>query len=109
MRRLSSPLVAASPEYLEELQARYRHHPESVDLSWRVLFSALEDLLQQDKMTISTGNGHVSYHQALADAIRNRGHLFANLDPLGRLPRILANAPIEDLALHLLGDVKRGT
>jgi 2-oxoglutarate dehydrogenase E1 component len=108
MRRQSSPLVAASPEYLEELQARFRHHPESVDLSWRVVFSVLEDLLQQDGTATSTGNRHVWDHRALADAVRNRGHLFANLDPLGRLPRIPANAPLEDLAFHLLGDVTRG-
>lgn len=76
----SSPLMAATPEYFEALYAAYLRDPGSVDASWRVVFSLVDDL-----------NGGIDRSRAsrrgdalgdLAFLLRNRGHLLASLNPL---------------------------
>ena len=79
MPRLSSPLDAAGAADLEALHERYREDPDSVDVSWRTVFQVLDEL---GAHPAPLGPGIPSEEE-----IRARGHLAADLDPLGRTPR----------------------
>ncbi|SMH30090.1 2-oxoglutarate dehydrogenase E1 component [Azospirillum agricola] len=79
MSRLSSPLNAAGAAYLEALHERFRDDPASVDVSWRAVFQVLEEL-----GAAPSGGDPAA---PAREEIRQRGHLSADLDPLGRAPR----------------------
>ena len=90
--------------YVAELLDRYLQDPNSVDESWRAYFAT-----HLPKPSVANGNGHAGYAlipqavllppvettaarsaqalqgrvSQLIDAYRTRGHLYANLDPLG--------------------------
>ena len=72
----SSPLSALSPAYIDFLRATYDRDPGALDQSWRTLFEML------DEIEAHSSSGQ-SGSTLLAEALRNRGHLLANLDPLG--------------------------
>jgi 2-oxoglutarate dehydrogenase E1 component len=64
---------------IEDLQARYRADPASVDPSWHVLLQVLDDIEE------ATGSGMprgAPSDAALSEAIRAHGHRLARLDPL---------------------------
>ncbi|MCG5238616.1 2-oxoglutarate dehydrogenase E1 component [Azospirillum doebereinerae] len=85
MSRLSSPLNAAGAAYLEALHERYREDPDQVDVSWRTVFQVLDEL---GAPSSPAGWADPSADPAalLREAIRERGHLSADLDPLRRAP-----------------------
>src|SRR5687767_2395557 len=67
-------LAATSIAFLEDLYRRYQVDPTSVDISWRCAFDLAHDL-----------SGAAPSVPLLAELIRQRGHLGAALDPLGRV------------------------
>src|SRR5215472_6915493 len=92
--------------YVEELHNRWLQSPHSVEEGWRSFFE--ERLLEErvkappplQARTTTNGNGAVAYREAvretviaatelqsrvaqLVNAYRVRGHLFADVDPLG--------------------------
>ncbi len=69
----SSPLSALSPAYIDFLRAAYDRDPGALDQSWRTLFEMLDEIEARPP----------SGPALLAEALRDRGHLSANLDPLG--------------------------
>ncbi|MBV9566992.1 MAG: 2-oxoglutarate dehydrogenase E1 component [Hyphomicrobiales bacterium] len=75
MRRTTSPLAAASADYLEALQALFRKDPNALDPGWRAVFQLLEELSPAPSL-------HNHETQSLACAYYRQGHLFADLDPL---------------------------
>ena len=96
--------------FVEELHARYKQSPQSVEENWRTFFSTLErgDAPAPGRNGASGGNGvagptsraasHVAREQLLeaaalqgriyqlVNAYRVRGHIYAHLDPLGPAP-----------------------
>lgn len=74
--------------YIAEAHERYRRDPSLVDESWRQFFRAAEALgagapaRAADPALLRTAAGAA----ALADAIRQYGHLAVALDPLGTAP-----------------------
>jgi 2-oxoglutarate dehydrogenase E1 component len=87
MHRPSSPLDAVGATYLEALHERYREDPASVDTSWRTVFQVLDELGAP-----STSASACDPAARTRDEIRARGHLAADLDPLGRRPRPMVPA-----------------
>ncbi len=73
---MSSPLPALSPAYIDFLRATYDRDPGALDQSWRTLFGMLDEI---EAHSPSSPSGPA----LLAEALRDRGHLSANLDPLG--------------------------
>lgn len=71
---LSSPLGLTSAAFLESVYEQYRRDPLSVDVSWRYVFQFAQELGGDDD-------------ELRAAVVRRHGHLCADLDPLGRLPR----------------------
>src|SRR4051812_17272375 len=75
--------------YIAETYENYRRDPASVDESWRQFFRTAESLAG---VTGGTGRGDeallrkAAAASALADAIRQYGHLAVQLDPLGSPP-----------------------
>ena len=95
---------------VEELYLRWQSDPESVDVSWREYFEGLgggpaprapkrqftASIRPEPELLAATElQGRVS---ALVYAYRMRGHLFADLDPLGLLPK-----PPDELSLERFG------
>jgi 2-oxoglutarate dehydrogenase E1 component len=76
-----SALMSAPPEYYETLYLDYRRDPSSVDISWRIVFS-LVDELGNDVDTARIDKSLEDEHARLAELLRNRGHLIASLNPL---------------------------
>lgn len=84
--------------YVLELYERYKQNPAAVDDDTRAIFAHWSPELQQSGQResqpqvastagrISTQVSRVIAATALARAIRERGHLGAHLDPLGREP-----------------------
>ncbi len=107
---LTSYLYGANSVFIEELFEKYRQNPDSVEESWRQLFDNLQeqnpivdfskaaswvnnptrvigvetaDVPKNDnKETIKVDHA-TAKASALIRAYRTRGHLLANLDPLG--------------------------
>src|SRR5579875_858838 len=108
----NSFLTGQNAAFIAELYGRYLDDPQSVDASWRGFFAELGDepraFLREmqgpawgDKRPAILANGHApaalaalpaDVHQAALDSIRAmnlirayrvRGHLIADLDPLG--------------------------
>ena len=73
MRRQTSPLQAAGPDYFEELYALFLSDPLAVDESWRAVFRLVGEIGPAG----ASANG-----TAVADRLRRDGHLIASLDPL---------------------------
>jgi 2-oxoglutarate dehydrogenase E1 component len=91
-------LTGANAEFIAELYARFLKEPNSVDESWRRFFSDMDaDLSPIEPARRGIGNGRAEVdeeglRQATKDSIRAlqlvrsyrvRGHLEADLDPLG--------------------------
>jgi len=76
----SSPLMAATPEYFEELYAAYQRDPGAVDASWRIVFSLVDDLNAGVDRSKSLQCGDALGEFALL--LRTRSHLLASLNPL---------------------------
>ena len=72
----SSPLSAIDAASLDDMQARYRHQPETLDASWRVLFQVLEEL------DAAPPGATADAEALLREAIRAHGHLLARTAPL---------------------------
>ena len=81
--------MSAPAEFYESLYLDYRRDPSSVDISWRIVFS-LVDELTGDRGNSSTDRLLGEDHARLAALLRDRGHLMASLNPLasGPTPRI---------------------
>jgi 2-oxoglutarate dehydrogenase E1 component len=81
--------MSAPAEFYESLYLDYRRDPSSVDISWRIVFS-LVDELTGDRGNSSTDRPLGEDHARLAALLRDRGHLMASLNPLasGPTPRI---------------------
>src|SRR5437870_1550743 len=107
--------LGVSLPFLDELYARYRQDPGSVDPSWRPLFESAQGLPSaviepaapranghgNGAAARSTGQAQATEAQAtqaqvglsadkvfaLVNAYRSRGHLEAKLDPLDHVPR----------------------
>jgi 2-oxoglutarate dehydrogenase E1 component len=74
---------ATSIAYLENLYRRYEADPSSVDYSWRCAFD-LARALSQHPASDQPANGDGISASVVSEIIRQRGHLGARLDPLGR-------------------------
>jgi 2-oxoglutarate dehydrogenase E1 component len=73
---------AAAASYVEGLYERYREDRDAVGADWAAYFDALE---QGDNQHVDgAGDAGVA---GLIQAYRDRGHLAADLDPLGLAPR----------------------
>lgn len=89
-----------SPEYLEQLIEQYVSAPHTLPLTWRLFFDGME-LGKELSPAVDKANGYANGSQApgaasasfsdyerrissLIEGYRQRGHLAANLDPLGR-------------------------
>lgn len=131
----STPLFGSNADYVEDLYERYLNDPGSVDPAWKAYFASLPRTTQPEPAHRSIQAGiaqrarqpRVSMHAAAAAAAdrtaelsdkqgavsrliqiyANRGHLVANLDPLGLMlrerPRVL------DLAYFGLTDADLDT
>ena len=85
MSRGSSPLSAVSVGYVEALYDRFRADPNVVEDSWRTLFGILDLVGEATGADIAAGlanRGSDARSAALADAIRQWGHLSARVNPL---------------------------
>ena len=110
-RLATTPLSAGSAPYVEELYARYLDQPDSVPVEWQEFFATLkgdandtahapivEELRQRAKLSRSpslslperaaalAAGGNAAKQGAVSRLIQifmNRGHLAANIDPLG--------------------------
>ncbi|HBK07507.1 MAG TPA: 2-oxoglutarate dehydrogenase E1 component [Acetobacteraceae bacterium] len=92
MSLTSSPLSSVSAGYVENLYAEFRRNPASVDDSWRCLFGVLDLIDEATGLEPATG-GDGARIARLAEAVRNRGHLLARLNPLaGPAPIAQADA-----------------
>ena len=78
----TSFLDGANAAYVEALQAKYEADPNSVEAGWRDFFDALGDDPQIHRATRDSVRALM-----MIRAYRMRGHLHANLDPLGLEPR----------------------
>jgi 2-oxoglutarate dehydrogenase E1 component len=81
---------------VEELYLRYRENPSLVDEEWRRFFEGLPPSAVKSKngnggtttaAVIDMAHAHQARVTALVEAYRSRGHLSANIDPLGLMPR----------------------
>jgi len=82
MRSLPSPFAAASAAYLEALQARHLADPLAVDSGWACVFDALRQLDVEGAVAQAAATALLT-----GAAFRERGHLAADLDPLGLAER----------------------
>jgi 2-oxoglutarate dehydrogenase E1 component len=85
---------AINSAYVSELYERYREDPESIDKLSREFFEKFgpPDLVEDSPRSVSDVSDRLPLEKAvgvanLAQAIRNFGHLRAQLDPLGSPPR----------------------
>lgn len=79
--------------FVEELYQQYLADPDAVDEEWQAYFAYLANgamVMPSSKDTKKTTEGEIERHARvvqLIDAYRERGHLQANLDPLGIMPK----------------------
>ncbi|MBN8555583.1 MAG: 2-oxoglutarate dehydrogenase E1 component [Deltaproteobacteria bacterium] len=95
-----------SPDYLDALEEQYRQNPQSVSKDWAFFFDVLrlgEGREVQTEMTDSSGIVDELKVFNLINAYRSRGHLVAQVDPLG-LKKLPFN-PCLDLNYFKLEDV----
>ena len=95
MRR-SSAFSGANAEYIDQLYEAFRDSPDSVPAEWRSFFYGFEHGAGGADAAIAPGDMSLSpMHTAeplsaierLIQAYRMLGHLYADLDPLGLMPR----------------------
>ena len=79
-----SGLSGTSIGYLKDLYRRYEDDPSSVDYSWRCVFDLARELSESDGWPVAGKNDGAALATMLAELVRQRGHLQAKLDPLGR-------------------------
>jgi 2-oxoglutarate dehydrogenase E1 component len=108
MKSASSALSADQAYFLEELYDQYQKQPQNIAPEWRDLFRDLESGGRPKNDELIAGSGiDVSLLkemgvQNLLNSYRSRGHLAANLDPLGIRKR--DRATIEDRLNNLTRD-----
>ncbi|KGM57272.1 2-oxoglutarate dehydrogenase [Lysobacter arseniciresistens ZS79] len=112
-----SSQLGANAAYIEDLYEQYLVAPESVGPKWQAYFDtfkgheagdvphsavihAMADAGKRGTTTVATGGGDARERAVgkLITAYRSRGHLGANLDPLGLLEN--PDAPDLDLGFH---------
>ncbi len=121
----SSPLSGLNADYVEDLYEQYLVDPAAVDGQWRKYFDALRDepggdvphrpilkrigQLSRNQRQLASAGGGDAEQQArqsgvlkLINAYRIRGHLTANLDPLGLTDG--TTVPDLELAFHGLSE-----
>ncbi|MDO8874684.1 MAG: 2-oxoglutarate dehydrogenase E1 component [Pseudolabrys sp.] len=76
-------LAATSVAFLEDLYRRYEVNPSSVDYSWRCAFDLARALSESERPATNYTGGTAAL---VAELVRQRGHIAASLDPLGRQP-----------------------
>lgn len=120
-----SSQLGANAAYIEDLYEQYLVAPDSVDPKWKAYFDGIKGRDSHDVphsavieaiaeagrqaargVVAVTANGAGDERERsvgrLITAYRSRGHLGADLDPLGMLEK--PPAPDLDLPFHLLGD-----
>ena len=122
-----SSQLGANGAYIEDLYEQYLVAPDSVGPKWKQYFDALkgreagdvphsavigqiaEAGRQAARGVVATGSGDERERAVgkLITAYRSRGHLGADLDPLGMAPK--PEAPDLGLAFHRLSDADLGT
>lgn len=122
-----SSQLGANGAYIEDLYEQYLVAPDSVGPKWKQYFDALkgreagdvphsaviehiaEAGRQAARGVVATGSGDERERAVgkLITAYRSRGHLAADLDPLGMAPK--PEAPDLGLAFHRLSDADLGT
>jgi 2-oxoglutarate dehydrogenase E1 component len=120
--RQSSQLAGGNAAFLEQMYEDYLADPDSVSPAWRSYFDsfkgreagdvahsivmqrvALASKLKLDATPLPVGEEHAQGQggvRKLVTAYRSRGHLLADLDPLGMAPK--PPAPDLELAFHSL-------
>ena len=106
-----SEFAGPNAAYVEELYERYRRDPQSVDEATRQYFDgfptrpAAEPAGERGDRGAGAAGGEraVTALVNLANAIRDYGHLAAQLDPLGAAP---PGDPALDLALHAVTEAR---
>ena len=116
----SSQLAGGNAAYIEDLYEQYLVAPDSVDPKWKAYFdgfngrdagdvphsAAIAHILSASKQAANAGTGVGASDERernvgrLITAYRSRGHLGAQLDPLGLTPPV--NPPDLDLPFHSL-------
>nr|WP_223575002.1 2-oxoglutarate dehydrogenase E1 component [Xanthomonas citri] len=116
----SSQLAGGNAAYIEDLYEQYLVAPDSVDPKWKSYFdgfegrgagdvphsAAIAHILTASKQAANAGTGAGASDERernvgrLITAYRARGHLGAQLDPLGLVPPV--NPPDLDLPFHSL-------
>src|SRR5438128_2704833 len=89
---------------VEELYEAFHRDPQSVDAAWRHYFGALEpppETTAAPPLASAPVYGALLQErvQRLIEAYRERGHLSADLDPLGLLRRVHVGIPLEAFGL----------
>lgn len=95
MRRRTSPLQAAGPEYFEHLYSSFRADPLSVDESWQAVFRLVDEV-----GLAASGRGAAAAD--VAGLFRRDGHLIAALDPF-RFDGALSLSPAQPQASAFAG------
>ncbi len=118
----TSQLAGGNASYVEDLYEQYLVSPDSVDPKWKSYFdgfkgreagdvphsAAIAHITEAAKNAHTAGNGAGEGDERernvgrLITAYRSRGHLGANLDPLGLTPPV--NPPDLGLPFHHLSD-----
>jgi len=75
--------IGTSVSFLEDLYRRYEADPMSVDVSWRAAFDLARALSQHDGSNGQSNDANAAT-ALLGEIVRQRGHLDAKIDPLGR-------------------------
>ena len=121
--------LGANGAYIEDLYEQYLVAPDSIDAKWRGYFDGLKGreagdiphsavidqiaqagrLAARGVVTTATGAGDERERGVgkLITAYRSRGHLAANLDPLGMTPK--PDAPDLALGFHRLSESDTGS
>lgn len=100
MRMMTSPLMSASPEYIEWLYNCYLEDPTSVDPQWRVAFAMVTEV---GHVPTATPVRHGAGQGDVEDTLARDGHMFAAVDPLAE-----SRADRAELVAKLMSEA-RGT
>src|SRR5215472_15563956 len=94
--------------FVEELHSLYQRSPQAVDASWRAFFESTDSRDARTNGVAAVSPATAAVHDAavqqgrvyqLLEAYRVRGHLFANLDPLGNPPEAPRELDLESFDL----------
>lgn len=98
-------IARSNPGLVDELYAKYRRDPGSVDPEWRLVFAGYEFGRGAAPLPAMSGPATGPAAQALpgvfymVHAYRQYGHLAANLDPLGHAPRTYDKLQLSDFGI----------